>query len=93
MVCIEIVVVEPAKISVSNVRAEPTEPTTLDQITVHATLVNSGEVTGSAEVQLTVDGKIVRTDSVTIGAGESKTVTYTLAPLTAGYHRICVDVV
>ena len=93
MVCVEVVVVEPAKFSVSNIRVEPSEPTTLDQIKVYADVFNSGGVGGYATVQLTVDGNVIMTDEVYVEAGQKKGISYTIDKLPAGSHNICIDIV
>jgi len=93
MPCVTVRVIEPAKFSITNVRVEPTQPTTADTIKVYATLSNSGGVGGTANIKVTVDGSVVKTDSEYVEAGSSKTISYEISKLSAGTHTICVDLV
>jgi len=93
MPCVKIVVKEPAKFYVTNLRVEPSEPTTADQIKVFARVGNSGDVDGYATIQLKVDGNVVKEDKVYVIAGYYQDIAYTIDKLSAGEHQICIDVV
>jgi len=64
-----------------------------DRVQVSATFVNNGDGAGTADIEVTVDGQLQVPDVITLEPGESKTVTYVTAPLPAGTHNICVEIV
>lgn len=57
-------------------------------MTVTVTVENRGESSGTEKVELVIDGSVVESESVTLGAGESTTVTFTLPSADAGTHEI-----
>ena len=93
MPCVRIEVREPAEFYVTDLRVEPAEPTTADQIEVFAKVCNSGEVDGYATIQVTLDGNVIRKDKLYVAAGRCHDIKYTMDNLPAGEHEICVDTV
>ena len=61
-----------------------------DQITVTATVTNSGDLAGVYEAGLEVDGNIIATKSISVAPGSSQVVSFTFSPDAAGQYTIRV---
>ncbi len=76
---------------------EPTAATidagTIDvgaEATVTATVTNRGQTTGEDSIELTLDGDVVATETVTLDGGESRNVSFTVAPDAPGEYDLAV---
>ncbi|MFW6150498.1 MAG: DUF7507 domain-containing protein, partial [Chloroflexota bacterium] len=59
-----------------------------ETVTVTATFTNDGEEAGTYEAQLRLDGSEVDSSPVTLGPGESTSLTFTLSDLSPGTHTV-----
>lgn len=81
---------EPASFVVSyTVDNETVEPD--EQITVTATVENTGDLSGATTVNFYADGEEFATETVEIGGGNSKDVTATMSFDTTGTHNVSVN--
>ena len=80
----------PATFSVTGLTVSPSEVETGDSATVTATVENTGDLSGAYTAELKVDGTVEDTDDVTVAAGESETVTFTVSKDEAGTYTIDV---
>lgn len=78
-------------IRVSEAALSTTSLETNGTATVTARVANDGRVTGTRTVALTLDGERVGERTVTLDAGESTTVTFDVAPASAGEYAVAVD--
>lgn len=81
---------ERAAIGVSEASVSPATVGVNDSATVTATVTNDGGGAGERTVAVTVDGEVVAEHSVSLDAGESATVTASVAP-GPGEHAVAVD--
>ena len=81
----------PANFSVSNLSIEPLGILPGETVTISATVVNSGGSQGSHDVVLKIDGVQEETRSVTLGAGDSQTVTFSLTREAASSYEVAID--
>jgi len=77
---------------VANITTDKTSYYTDETITITARIGNSGDADGYASISLIVDGSVVKTDEIYIIAGYTETVSYSVGPLSAGSHTICVEI-
>jgi len=59
-----------------------------EEVSISVTLINTGDVEETYEVVLKIDGIVEDTKEVTIGAGTSKTVTFTTSRDVAGTYAV-----
>lgn len=78
----------PAELSVTQMSVTPGEIARGDQVTVTATVTNSGDIAGVYEAGLEVDGNIIATKSITVSPGSSQVVSFTFSPDAAGQYTI-----
>ncbi len=78
----------PAKLSVGGLTVSPKTVSTGENVTVRAYVSNSGDVEGSVQVRLTVDGSVVATRDVKVAGGATENVLFTLAAASAGEHTV-----
>jgi len=79
------------KFSITNVRLDKYDIIKGEPVKVYAEVSNDGNVGGTAQIRVTVDGRVVKTDSVYVEAGTCRGVSYTIEGLPVGSHQICVD--
>lgn len=80
----------PAEFKVTSLDIEPTEVVAGETVSITAVVGNTGGSEGTYAAVLTVDGATVETKEVTIAAGASKTVTFSLVKDDAGTYEIGV---
>jgi PGF-pre-PGF domain-containing protein len=80
-----------ADLAVTGAELSATELAPGETVEVTATVENDGRQDGTAEIALTIDGETVATETVTVAAGESTTVTFTHAFDAAGDYEIAVE--
>lgn len=83
--------VTPAKFEVSNLLITPTEVLIGETVSVSVDVINSEDVTGTYDVTLKIDGMVEETREVTLVAGGSETITFTVTRDLAGTYNIEVD--
>ncbi|MBC8477845.1 MAG: hypothetical protein H8D49_05820, partial [Dehalococcoidia bacterium] len=81
----------PAKFSVGDLSITPSTVETGDQVTISILVSNTGDLQGSYDVQLKIDGQAVETQSLTLTGGDSQTVTFTTTQDTAGTYSVTID--
>jgi hypothetical protein len=82
---------EEAAFEVISLNVEPTEVTAGETVSITAEVSNTGGSEGTYAAVLTVDGATVETKQVTLAAGASQTVTFSLAKDNPGTYEIGVD--
>jgi len=78
-----------AEFKVSNLIISPTEVNPGQIVTIYCTVANIGGETGSYTVHL--GGDFVAQQTVTLGPGESKVVSFTVTPTVAKTYSVSVD--
>ena len=68
-----------------------TSATVGEELTVTVTVSNTGELSGSYPLKVTLDGVEKFSESVTIDGGQSVTKTYAVSSDSAGTHTVAVD--
>jgi hypothetical protein len=81
---------QPAHISVTELTAVPDEISEGESTTITASLINDGELAGTYEAELTVNGEVVETKAVEIGGQDNASVTFDLTGLASGTYQISV---
>lgn len=81
----------PAAFAVSDLTVSPAEVDIGETVTITALVSNTGELSGSYEVTLKIDGVAVATDEVTLAGGASQEVTFTTAKDAAGTYTVDVN--
>jgi hypothetical protein len=82
---------KPADISVTDLTAVPDEINEGENTTITASLINEGELTGTHEVKLKINGEVVETKEVEIEGQNGVSVSFNLAGLASGTYQISVD--
>ncbi len=81
----------PAAVTTSVLTISPTKVNIGESITISVTVTNTGDATGSHEVTLKIDNKVVATEEVTLASGASVEVTFTTSRDIAGTYTINVN--
>lgn len=78
----------PAKFEVGNLTVEPDQAQLNQEITVSLNVANTGGKNGDYSLELKVDDKVNSSTQVTVAAGTSQTVKFTVIGDTLGKHRV-----
>jgi hypothetical protein len=81
----------PAAFSVSSLTVTPVEVEPGDTVTITVLVANTGGESGSYAVVLKIDGVKEAEETVTIAAGSSQTVTFSVTGEEAGSYTVAVD--
>jgi hypothetical protein len=81
----------PASFAISDLLITPSEVEPAEQVTISAIVTNIGGSVGSYTVHLMVNGAEQARKEVTLGAGKSETVTFTVAKDTEGSYTININ--
>ena len=81
----------PAAFSVTNLRIEPSEVKVGEKTTVSAEVQNTGGIEGSYSAELKVNGLNETSQNVTIPAGASSGITFTVSKDTPGVYQVTLD--
>ena len=73
-----------------NLTVTPTSGLAPLNVTITCNVANTGDIQGNYTAQLKINGGVVDTQTVTVGAGETKTVTFTRT-LARGTYNVTVD--
>ncbi len=76
----------PATLAASDLTISPTEVNRGETVTISVIVANSGDLSGSSNVTLKIDGTAVATKEVTLGGGASQKVTFTTTKDAAGTY-------
>jgi len=82
---------EAAAFVISSLTISPDEVDAGDAVTVSVVVTNTGELEGTEEVILQLNGEVVSTEAVTLAGGTNRTVTFNLDNDTAGTHAVDVN--
>ena len=63
-------------IQTSSLNVEPTEGTPPFDVTIEATVENTGDASGTHEVEITLNGEVIKSETVSLEAGEERTLSY-----------------
>ena len=81
----------PASFTPSSLRLSPVEVNIGDEVTISLFVVNTGGKSGSYKVTLKIDGVVAATKEITISAGLSEEVTFTISKDIAGTYSVDVN--
>jgi len=81
----------PAAFSVTNLSVKPLEVEPKVVVTISLSVANTGGMAGSYKVTLKINGVVEATQEVTVGAGDSETVTFTTSKDVAGSYSVDVN--
>jgi len=88
----EVVVEEaPAFFTTSNLSITPTKVGMGEEVTISVLVTNTGDLSGSYQVSLNIDGVAVATKEVTLAGGASERVTFTTTQGIAGIYSVTID--
>ena len=89
---VEVVEAEaPAAFTVSNLTITPAEVDMGEEVTISVLVTNTGDLSGSYQASLNIDGMAVATEEVTLAGGASETVTFTMTQDVAGTYSVTID--
>ncbi|MFQ5996578.1 MAG: helix-turn-helix domain-containing protein [Dehalococcoidales bacterium] len=86
-----IVITYPAAITTSELSITPAEVDIAQSVTISVTVTNTGDLAGSHEVTLKINGEAVSTKKVTLDGHASEKVTFTTVQGAAGTYAVNVD--
>jgi len=81
---------QPAAFAYSSLQVSPQSVQTGAPVTVSVVVTNTGGQSGTASVELKVDGATAETKTATLNAGASTTVTFTVTKAAAGAYTVAV---
>ena len=82
---------KPAEFEVSDLSISPEEVGSGGTVTVSATVTNVGDLEGSCNVTLRVDGAVEAVETVTLAGGESTGVSFKVSRTDTGNYSVTVD--
>jgi len=74
----------------SGLAMTPAEPEPGQDVTISATVTNKGNISGTYEVRLNINSTLKETKSVTLGAGESRQVSFSVRAVNPGRWAITI---
>ncbi|UCH52019.1 MAG: hypothetical protein JSV54_04590, partial [Chloroflexota bacterium] len=77
-----------AKFEASNLTISPSQTQINQEVIISVKVTNTGEASGDYNLELKVDGKVKSTKQITLAAGTSQTVNFTITTDAAGKHQI-----
>ncbi len=80
-----------AVFSLSNLTIRPTETLSGAPVTISAVVTNGGQLPGTHTLDLEIEGAVEATEEVTIGAGASQEVTFSVTKYAAKTYSIVLD--
>lgn len=86
----DIKVLRPASFAVTNVAVQPMTPLPGEDVTVTATVRNTGEVKGKFSAEFMLDGRLAATGKAEVEPGGQQTVAATLKAVARGAHTVSV---
>jgi hypothetical protein len=81
----------PAAFTSSGLTIFPTEADIGEDITISVLITNTGDLTGTYELALSIDGVVVDTREVSLAGGASQTVAFTTAQYSAATYTVKID--
>jgi len=87
----EVVLPPPARFELSNLVISPAAVLAGDTVTISVVVTNVGDISGDYGVTLRIDGAIEATQIVTVDAGASETVIFTVVRTDVGTYGVEVD--
>jgi len=81
----------PAEFTVSDLTISPTEVGIAEKATISVVIANAGDVSGTAQVTLKINGVAVSTQNVKVAGLESKTVSFINVQGKSGSYRVEID--
>jgi hypothetical protein len=78
----------PANFSVSNLVIAPERAKQGEKITISAMVTNNGEVAGNYSLVLKLKGAVETTEEISLGPGESQSVTFNITKNTPGFYNV-----
>jgi hypothetical protein len=78
----------PAKFEASNLTVSPLQAQLNQEVTISVNVANTSDTSGDYNLQLKVDGIVKSSKQVTIAAGISQTVNFTVSGDTVGKHQV-----
>jgi hypothetical protein len=82
---------KPASFAVSDLKVSSSSVRSGEPVTIAAAVTNSGGSQGSYAVVLKLNGVVEAEDEITLGAGETGVVTFTVSKDTAGTYSVAID--
>lgn len=81
----------PAAFTVSNLSITPAKVDMGEEVTISVLVTNTGDLSGSYQASLNIDGVAVATEEVTLAGGASERVTFTMTQDVAGTYSVTID--
>ncbi len=83
--------INPASFEVSGLKISPTSADIAEKVTISTTVANTGDLAGSYEVALKINGQLVSFKKVSVAGGASEEVTFTTVQGQAGSYSVSID--
>jgi hypothetical protein len=80
----------PASFTMSNLTITPEEPGIGESLLLSLVVTNSGDLTGSHQLSLEIDGQVMETREVSLDGGDSEQVSFSITTDTAGVHAVAI---
>jgi hypothetical protein len=81
---------QPAEFSVDELSIEPAEVTVGETVNITTVVSNTGDLSGSYQVNFQIDDEQIATDNVTLDGGASQTIFFTVAKDVVGTYKVTV---
>lgn len=82
---------KPASFTSSNLTITPAEINSGGKVTIEVIVTNGGELSGTYDVNLKIDGTVAATENVTLAGGASQKVTFIVSKSTAKTYSVSID--
>jgi len=81
----------PAEFITSNLEIDPVEVAMGESVTISILVSNTGDLSGSYEVRLLIDGSVAQTKEIALNGGDSQQVSFQVPTNTAGEFTVTID--
>ena len=81
----------PAAFITNNLDINPAEVTMGEDITISVLVTNTGDLSGSYEIRLLIDGSVTQTKEIALNGGDKQQVSFQVTTDTAGEFKVTID--
>jgi hypothetical protein len=80
-----------ADFTINNLDINPVEVTMGEEVTISVLVTNTGDLSGSYEIRLLIDGSVAQTKEIALNGGDKQQVSFKVTADTGGEFKVTID--